>query len=106
MPSYKKTSMRFIRNFFKGEKELLKSADVLRFNVPPFEEFSVRSIFEQVREDEDLMRHINYYEDIKELPERDYLFAVIGTLYPDYLQNLIQDANNSRNRGNVEESKD
>ena len=98
LPSYKKTSMRFIKDFLRGEKDLLKTADIQKFNVPPYEKFAVKDIFEHMKYDANVMRYLNYYEDSKDQPEREYLFGVIGTLYPNYLHNIIQAANNHRNR--------
>ena len=50
------------------------------------------------------MSYLNYYEDYKVLPERAYFFGILGTVYPDYLSNLIRHANKIRNITQEEES--
>lgn len=74
--------------------------------MPPYDEFSVGRMLKEVKSDETVLRYLNMYEDSNDLPDREYLFTVIGTLYPDYLENLIREANNLRNRGSLEESKE
>ncbi len=69
LPAYKKTNMRFIRDYLQKKKLLIKSSDIKAYNVPPYEELSVKAIFAQVKDDEEIMRYLNYYPDIKELPE-------------------------------------
>jgi hypothetical protein len=34
LPPFKQTPLRFLRDFLSGKKELLKAAEVRRFNVP------------------------------------------------------------------------
>ena len=92
MPQYKKTSMRFIRDYLSGKKFLLKAAEVRTFNVPPYEELAVGQIFNQVKEDEHVMQHLNHYADIKELPEHSFFYTVLGTLHPEYVSGLIKGA--------------
>jgi hypothetical protein len=51
LPPYKQTTLRFIRDFLSGQKELLKAAEVRHFNVPLYAEFSVDSMFLQIKDD-------------------------------------------------------
>ena len=69
MPGYKKTTMRFIRDYLSSNKMLLKAAEVRMFNVPPYEELSVKKVFNEVKNDAQVLKYLNYYEDIKELPD-------------------------------------
>ena len=93
LPTYKKTTMRFIRDYLEGKKSLLKTEEITFFNVPPYEELAVKEIFEQVREDPNIMMYLNYYSDVKELPEHKFFYTVLGSIEPDYVKNLIQHAN-------------
>ncbi len=66
--------------------------------MPPYEELAVGRIFEQVKGDDKIMMHLNYYPDVKELPDHDFFYSVLGSLVPDYVANLIRHANRSRNK--------
>ena len=66
--------MRFIGDFLKGEKDLLKIANVRQFNIPFYDEFSVANIFPKIREDDFIMKHLPYYEDEKKLPDRKFFY--------------------------------
>jgi hypothetical protein len=99
MPCYKLTNMRFIREYLAGEKSLIKAAEVRVFNIPLYEELTVPKLLEQVKGDSQIMRHLNYYPNQKCLPQREFFFGILGTLAPEYLSNVIKNANRIRNRG-------
>ena len=80
----------------KGEKTLLKSANLRPFNVPSFSELSVANVMNEIKGDKEIMKHLNYYEG-GPLPERDFFFGVVGTLAPRYLEKAIQTAMRKRN---------
>ncbi len=80
MPKYKKTTMRFIRDYLAGKKRLLRTSELTLLNVPPYEELSVKEIFKQVMEDETIMSHLNYYSDVKEIPDHEFFYTVLGSL--------------------------
>jgi hypothetical protein len=44
--------MRFLRDFLSGRKEIMKFADMNKFNVPQYEELTVKNVFEQVKDDD------------------------------------------------------
>jgi hypothetical protein len=90
VPSFKKISMRFIKDFLSGKKQLIPSKDANNINVPQYPELSVSNVFEQVKSSDEVMLYLDYYEDAPELPERWYFYTVVGTVAPDYLKNLIQ----------------
>lgn len=50
LPSYKKTTMRFLRDVLSGKKDLLKAANTMPFNVPKFPELSVEKVFNAVKD--------------------------------------------------------
>ena len=43
----------------------------MAYNVPRYEELSVKHIFNKVKDDEDVMRYLDFYKDDKDLPERE-----------------------------------
>ena len=54
----------------------------MAYNVPRYEELSVKHIFNKVKDDEDVMRYLDFYKDDKDLPEREYFFSIVGSLEP------------------------
>ena len=93
MPSYKRTSMRFIRDILRGQKRLLKCSEVHPINVPYFPELAVDRVFNEVKADPELLSFYNIYEDRPEVPERTYFYSVLGTLRRQYLEDLIHSQN-------------
>ena len=80
----------FIKDFLGGKKHLIPSKDVNQVNVPQFPELSVSKIFPLVKSSDDVMQHLDYYSDSPDLPEKWYFYSVVGTVAPDYLNNIIQ----------------
>lgn len=97
--------MRFLRDFLKGEKELIKATEVVQFNVPNYPELAVTEMIKVFKGDADLMRYLNYYDDDKNLPERDFFYGILGTFLPKYLEKVIQEQNRLRNKKTEEEDK-
>lgn len=98
LPPYKQTSMRFIRDFLKGDKELIKAAEVRHFNVPLYAELSVASLLNQVKDDPDMMKYLPVYEGQRDPPDRHFFFGVLGSTAPEWLSGLIKHANRTRNK--------
>ena len=90
VPSMKKLTMRFVRDFLAGKKQLLKAAEVQQVNVPLFPELAVSKIFPHLKQKEDFMAYLDFYSDSRELPERWYFYNVLSSLAPEYLNGLIQ----------------
>jgi len=90
VPSYKKVSMRFIRDFLAGRKQLLKASEARTVNVPAFPEFAVAKVFKHFSDKEEIVQFMDYYEDIGDMPERWYFYNVLGTLKPELLDHLIK----------------
>jgi hypothetical protein len=69
VPSFKKISMRFVKDFLSGKKQLLRSSAVNQVNVPSFPELAVNKIFPLIKDNEDILSYLDYYSDSTELPE-------------------------------------
>lgn len=63
--------------------------DVRMINVPMYDELAVKSNWKQVLEDEKLASYFPSDISDKKLPEREYFYAVINTLYPEYIPDII-----------------
>ncbi len=55
-------------------------------------------VLAQVKGDPDIMKYLPVYSEAQEPPDRRFFFAVLGSLEPDYLSNLIKHANRARNK--------
>jgi len=88
------------------EKRLLKSQEVVKCNVPLYSELSVKELYAEAIQDEELRV---FLPEMKvhtcKVPERDFFFGVLGTLKGEYLNALIQEAHSKRFRGDKGERK-
>lgn len=74
-------------------------------DVPQYQELSVCKIWNEVKEDEELMMYfLDEYPDGK-YPDRRYFYYVLNTLYPDFVTRLINHAQEVRNTSSKEEEK-
>jgi hypothetical protein len=78
MPSFKKTSLRFIKDVLKGDKVLLKAAQINHFNVPWLEELSVNNLLLQFKNDPKILKHLDYYADGKYKPDASTFMGLSG----------------------------
>ena len=66
--------------------------------VPKYEELSVKNLYKDALQDPEISPHFPSPEQsLKKLPERDFFFNIIGTIKPDYLKQIIDEANKNRN---------
>ena len=59
--------------------------------IPRYKELSVKSMWEYVKEIEEIHQYFPDYT-LKQLLERDYLFAILSTLRADSLDSLVSEA--------------
>jgi hypothetical protein len=98
MPYEHLVTKEFLKEILKDEKHLLKISEVKMINIPKYDELSVRNLWEEVMQDDDLRRYFPTIKNNSKLPNRDYFFGIINTLHPEYLQKLISHANEIRNK--------
>ena len=74
------------------EKKALKLNHVSFINVPVFDEVSVKNLMNMVHNDQLACSYLpdEYLE--KKTPDRQFLLNIINSLYPEYLDNVIQHA--------------
>ena len=78
------------------KKDLLPMARVRTVNVPLYDELSVTKFFPMFQGDEEVMRYLPDPTPDRRLPDRTYFFNIMNTLKPEYMQNIIEHANNLR----------
>ena len=73
--------------------------------VSKYPELSVSTIWKYIRESKELMEYFPDYPEIQ-LPERDYMFAVVSTVFPKALRKLIEETRMNRTSKNKEMDND
>jgi hypothetical protein len=73
--------------------------------VPKYKELSVQKVWTYVAQNDEL---IEYFPDLADgqFPERDYLFAIVSTLYPKSLRKLIEEARIHRAKAGDEDDEE
>ena len=80
----------FMKAVLAGQKDLLKKDQVKEITVPKYDELSVKSIYPLFKKDAVMMK---YFPDVYPKgkgPPREYFFNVLNTIYPDFLQQLLE----------------
>ena len=87
----------FLKEVFAEDKALLKLNQVSRINVPLYDELSVANIWPMMKSDEKFMMYFPRKMAKNRVPDREYMFNILNTIQPNYLQALINHANEQRN---------
>ena len=87
----------FLKEVFAEDKELLELKEVRWINVPLFDELSVINIWPMTKEDKQCMKYFPQKLPKGRVPDREYFFNILNTLYPLYVQEIIRHANEQRN---------
>jgi len=87
----------FLKEVFAEDKALLRLDQVKRINVPLFDELSVVNIWPMMKKDEQFMLYFPTKMAKGRVPDREYFFNILNTFQPNYLQALINHANEQRN---------
>ena len=99
LPSLKGTSLAFLRDILREEKQHLKTNEVIHLEVPSYAELSVKNMFPDALQDAVLAKYLPSKEQLSDrLPERSFFFGVLGTLKRQYLTDVIADAHAKRYR--------
>ena len=89
LPPVGKLNWRYIRQILNGSKKLMKIQQLRLVDPPPrIRELTVRAIWPQVCNDQNLL---SYLPDLRpgQLPERRYFFQLLSSLYPEQYRILV-----------------
>ena len=86
----------FLKDVLVGKKQLLKKAEVKDITVPHYDELSVKALYPQFKKDPIFMSYFPDKYPAGKAPPRDYFFNVLNTLHPEYLQQIMNHANEQR----------
>ena len=87
----------FLKEVLTEDRALLRLDQVSRVNVPLYDELSVANIWPMMKIDEKFMLYFPTKMAKNRLPDREYMFNILNTFQPNYLQALIKHANDQRN---------
>ena len=82
----------YLKKFLLGEKQLYKKQEIKYLEtIPHFEEFSVKNIWNQYKNDHFVLTYHPIVR-LNNLPDRKYLMNIINTIYTGRIHNLIKKA--------------
>jgi len=87
----------FLKEVLAEDKALLRLDQVSRVNVPLYAELSVGNIWPMMKNDKQFMMYFPTKMAKNRVPDREYMFNILNTFQPAYLQALIKHANDQRN---------
>ena len=87
----------FLKEVLAEDKALFKLDEVRRISVPLYDELSVANIWPMMKAEKKFMIYFPTKMAKNRLPYREYMFNILNTIQPAYLQTLIKHANDQRN---------
>ena len=102
VPPEKYINKDFLKQVMAETKDLPPMARVRTVNVPLYDELSVTKFFPMFQGDEEVMRYLPDPTPDRRLPDRTYFFNVMNTLKREYMQKIIEHANNLRMSGQAQ----
>ena len=97
LPTMKGTKLSFMRDVLADKKLHLKQNEVIRLDIPAYQELSVKNLYEDALKDPVLTKYLPTKEQLSnKLPEREFFFGVLCTLRKQYMTDIIQEASNKR----------
>jgi hypothetical protein len=88
--------MSFLRQWMSGQKKLLKNEDVTPLAMPRLKEFTLKTLYDQVKGDRELMMHLPDPEMSRRPTDRKFAYTIVNSLRPDYLRKIFDDAMSER----------
>ena len=68
---------------------MFRTSEIAVVEVPEFQELSVKNLWESWKDNEAIKEYIPDYTD-SELPEREFLFGIVGILYNAELTDVVR----------------
>ena len=104
MPSYSMVTFGFMKQIFKGEKSLLKAADVKICNPPHYPEISVSTLYDECLKLPGMKEHFPDSYPKNRKCGREYFFTILMSTNPLYCQKLIAQSKKLRFAGEDEDA--
>ena len=75
------TKLSFLRDVLSEKKLHLKQNEVIRMEIPAYQELSVKNLYEDAMKDEVLSKYLPSQEQLSgRMPEKDFFFGVLSTM--------------------------
>ena len=71
----------------------MKKSDVQKITVPHYDELSVKNLWPNLKKDNEFTQFFPDKYTFDKGPPRQYIFDILNTLHPDYLQQVMNHAN-------------
>ena len=89
----KGTKLSFMRDIQSDKKLHLKQNEVIRLDIPAYQEISVKNLYEDAMKDAVLSKYLPNKDQLSnKLPEKEFFFGVLCTLRKLYMQDIIEEA--------------
>ena len=97
LPREKSTPLLFLQGILSNEKRHLRKGQVRLLKIPLWTELSVARIWPQATELPDFLLHMpdEWQQDLKKV-ERSFFWAVLTTLAPEFVEELVLDVRRQR----------
>ena len=96
LPPRSQVNKDFLKSVLRGEKKLFKKKNIDYIHVSHYEELSVKGLWPDLKDDETFKVYFNDVYPKDRLPNHDYFFNILNTIYPEYLANIMQHAAKER----------
>ena len=91
------TRLSFMRDILSETKSHLKQNEVIQFEIPAYQELSVKNLYNDAMGDPLLSKYLPTKEQLSgKLPEREFFFGVLCTLKQEYMKEIIAEASKKR----------
>ena len=95
----KGTKLSFMRDILADKKVHLKQNEVIRLDIPAYQELPVKDLYEDAMMDHVLTKYLPTKEQLSnKLPEREFFFGIMCTLRKQYMTDIIHEAFSKRNK--------
>lgn len=83
--------MTFVKQLLSGDKKAFKNSEVIYEKTPGYIELSIKHIWPEFKNDPEILK---YTPDMNpgELPEKQFFFGMLATVYHEATTNLIEKA--------------
>ena len=78
------------------DKKLLKKNAVSYIHVPAYDELSSKRLWDDLKDDPVFNIYFQDEYPKDRYPAREYFFNILNTIYPEYMKQIMDHANNQR----------
>ena len=100
------TRLSFMRDVLSESKMHLKQNEVIQFEIPAYQELSVKNLYNDAMGDPLLAKYLPTKEQLSgKFPEREFFFGILCTLKQEYMKEIIAEASKKRFKPEEDDNK-